>query len=91
MYRQHFGLRHAPLGKETAELWDDGSLGLLRERFQWLLHSPGVGLLVGEPGVGKTAALRHLVQRRTRIATRSSTCPRPTSGVWTCIAVSPWP
>jgi MSHA biogenesis protein MshM len=62
MYRQHFGLRHAPLGKDTAELWDDGALGLLRERFQWLLHSPGVGLLVGEPGVGKTAALRHLVQ-----------------------------
>src|ERR1700731_136670 len=23
MYRQHFGLRHAPLGKDTAELWDD--------------------------------------------------------------------
>ncbi len=50
------------MGKDTAELWDDGALGLLRERFQWLLHSPGVGLLVGEPGVGKTAALRHLVQ-----------------------------
>jgi hypothetical protein len=25
------------------------------------LHSPGVGLLTGEAGVGKTAALRHLV------------------------------
>lgn len=32
----------------------------LSERFQWLLRSPGVGLLTGEPGVGKTAALRHL-------------------------------
>ncbi len=61
MYREHFGLRHAPLGKDTSELWDDGALGLLRERFQWLLHSPGLGLLTGEAGVGKTAALRHLV------------------------------
>jgi MSHA biogenesis protein MshM len=61
MYREHFGLRHAPLGKDTPQLWDDGALGQLRERFQWLLHSPGVGVLTGEPGVGKTAALRHLV------------------------------
>jgi MSHA biogenesis protein MshM len=61
MYREHFGLRHAPLGKDTAQLWDDGALERLRERFQWLLHSPGVGLLTGEAGVGKTAALRHLV------------------------------
>ena len=60
MYRHHFGLKHLPLGKETAELWDDGALGLLRERFQWLLDSPGIGLLTGEAGVGKTAALRSL-------------------------------
>lgn len=60
MYRQHFGLRHAPLSKEHAPLWDDGALGILNERFQGLLASPGIGLLTGEPGVGKTAALRHL-------------------------------
>lgn len=62
MYLAHFGLRHAPLGKDTSELWDDGALAQLRERFQWLLHSPGVGVLTGDPGVGKTAALRHLLQ-----------------------------
>jgi type II secretory pathway predicted ATPase ExeA len=59
MYRQHFGLRCAPLSKEHTELWDDGALAQFNERFQWLLHSPGIGLLTGEPGVGKTAALRH--------------------------------
>jgi hypothetical protein len=58
MELQHFGLRHSPLGKETRELWDDGMLTRLRERFQWLLQSPGIGLLTGEAGVGKTAALR---------------------------------
>jgi MSHA biogenesis protein MshM len=60
MFRHHFGLKNEPLGKGTTELWDDGHLTLLKERFQWLLDSPGLGLLTGEPGVGKTAALRHV-------------------------------
>lgn len=62
MYLQHFGLRHPPLGKEFTDLWDDGALGLLAERFAWLLQSPGLGLITGEPGVGKTAALRHITR-----------------------------
>jgi len=62
MYQQHFGLKHAPLGKQTPELWDDGTLSTLQDRFQWLLESPGVGLLTGTAGVGKTAALRQLTQ-----------------------------
>jgi type II secretory pathway predicted ATPase ExeA len=62
MYLQHFGLRHAPLGKEITEPWDDGALAQLAERFNWLLQSPGIGLITGEPGVGKTAALRNLTR-----------------------------
>lgn len=62
MYLQHFGLTHAPLGKRVKELWDDGDISHLRERFQWLLDSPGIGLITGEPGVGKTTALRRLVE-----------------------------
>ena len=53
MYLQHFGLTHAPLGKAIPELWDDGALAPLTERFCWLLEAPGVGLLIGESGVGK--------------------------------------
>ena len=60
MYLQHFGLHQPPLGKDLTELWDDGALAQLGERFSWLLQSPGVGLLTGEAGVGKTAALRSL-------------------------------
>ena len=60
MYLQHFGLRHPPLSKQLTELWDDGVLAQLSQRFNWLLQSPGIGLLTGEPGVGKTAALRSL-------------------------------
>ena len=62
MYQQHFGLKHAPLGNQTSELWDDGILVTLQTRFQWLLDSPGVGLLTGAAGVGKTAALRQLTR-----------------------------
>jgi len=62
MYLQHFGLTHPPLGKELKQPWDDGNLAQLSQRFAWLLATPGVGLLTGEPGVGKTAALRHLTQ-----------------------------
>lgn len=62
MVLQHFGLRHFPLGKESTELWDDGAMALLSERFAWLLQAPGVGLITGEPGVGKTAALRQLTR-----------------------------
>src|ERR1019366_4034862 len=51
MYRQHFGLRHPPLGKELTDLWDDVALAQLAERFNWLLQSPGIGLITGEPGV----------------------------------------
>ncbi|NJD06680.1 MAG: ATP-binding protein [Methylococcaceae bacterium] len=60
MYRQHFGPKTTRLDKASCELWDDGALAHLQERFQWLLQSPGIGLLTGEPGVGKTAALRRL-------------------------------
>src|SRR5689334_5467337 len=60
MYREHFGLRQALLGKDISELWDDGALAQVRERFTWLLHSPGLGLITGEQCVAKTTVLRHL-------------------------------
>ena len=63
MYRQHFGLTHCPLSKQTQQLWDDGALAALNQRFEWLLTSPGIGLLTGEPGVGKTAWVRQLKQQ----------------------------
>ncbi len=62
MYKQHFGLKHAPLGKECSVLWDEGQIAGLATQFKWLLQSPGIGLLTAEPGVGKTAALRQITQ-----------------------------
>ena len=60
MYLQHFGLTHAPLGKKSKTLWDNGQIEKLKTRFQWLLDSPGIGVLTAAPGVGKTVALRHI-------------------------------
>jgi type II secretory pathway predicted ATPase ExeA len=62
MYRQLFGLTQVPFGKDCKELWKNAQLADLDRQFQWLLKSPGLGLLTAEPGLGKTAALRHLTQ-----------------------------
>lgn len=60
MVQHHFGLKYIPLGKDCPSLWMNDSLSSLKQSVINLSHSPGVGLLTGEPGVGKTAALRHL-------------------------------
>jgi len=62
MYQQHFGLKHAPLGKNSSELWNHPALTQLKDSFNRLLSAPGIGMLTGEPGVGKTAALRSITQ-----------------------------
>lgn len=62
---EHFGLTHLPLltTRESVPLWQNPQIPLFEERFNWLLEQRGVGLLTGESGVGKTALLRHCVQR----------------------------
>lgn len=62
MYQSFFGLTQAPLGKDSAQLWDNGQLTGLIQQFNWLLQSPGIGLLTAEPGLGKTAALRQITR-----------------------------
>jgi MSHA biogenesis protein MshM len=62
MYQSFFGLTHAPLGKDSKQLWDNGQLVGLTQQFNWLLQSPGIGLLTAEPGLGKTAALRQITR-----------------------------
>jgi type II secretory pathway predicted ATPase ExeA len=62
MYQSFFGLTQAPLGKECLALWENEQFSALTQQFNWLLQSPGVGLLTAEPGLGKTAALRQVTR-----------------------------
>lgn len=62
MYQSFFGLTHAPLEKDSPQLWDNGQVAGLSQQFNWLLQSPGIGLLTAEPGLGKTAALRQITR-----------------------------
>ena len=81
MYRQHFGITGCPLDKGTKTLFESAQLSVLGERFQWLLDAPGLGVLTGVAGVGKTAALRQITtalnpHRYQTIYTQDTDCSR---------------
>jgi len=60
---QRFGLTGWPLPKNAygRTYWDKSAEYLtLKRQFQTLLDDPGLGVLLAEPGVGKTAAIRSL-------------------------------
>jgi MSHA biogenesis protein MshM len=63
MYRKRFGFTGHPLpkdaqGKTFCEIGSGHDK--LRRAFERLVEEPGLGILTGEAGVGKTAALRNL-------------------------------
>jgi MSHA biogenesis protein MshM len=65
MYKQRFGLKHTPFpknaqGKSFFEAFE--GYRRLERSFQMLCEEPGIGLLTGEPAVGKTTAIRNLAR-----------------------------
>jgi len=69
MYRQRFGLMHHPLPKNAqGKSFFDKSPGhaRLERAFGRLCKDPGLGVLLADAGVGKTAALRNLCARLPR-------------------------
>lgn len=62
-WRERFGMRGVPLPRGAAGstfFADDPNFQRLARTFAWLAAEPGIGVLVGEPGVGKSAAMRQL-------------------------------
>ena len=62
-YLQHFGLKMPPFDKGTTELWKTENLKGLDLKFSRLLQTPGIGILTGEYGWGKTSALRTIMAK----------------------------
>lgn len=60
MFKQHFGMKTNPFDKdiEISDMYESGDIRELDSRLKYMLECRGIFLLVGEPGSGKTAALR---------------------------------
>lgn len=63
MFTQFFGLKFNPFSKEipVEDLFLGRDLVELDSRLKYLQNTRGIGLLVGEPGTGKSTALRRYV------------------------------
>jgi MSHA biogenesis protein MshM len=63
MYRKRFGLTGHPMPKNAqgkTYFEKTANYDRLRRAFVRLIDEPGLGMLTGDPGVGKTAAIRNL-------------------------------
>jgi len=60
MFRQHFGMKRNPFDKDVdiGDMYEGEDARELCSRLKYMTERRGVFLLVGEPGSGKTAALR---------------------------------
>ncbi|HHW47739.1 MAG TPA: AAA family ATPase [Clostridiaceae bacterium] len=60
MFRQFFGLKYNPFGKEIdiSDVYESEDMKELNSRFRYIQNIRGIFLLVGEPGMGKSTALR---------------------------------
>ncbi len=62
IYNAYFGFAHPPFRRDlpSQELFGAPRLDELHSRLQYLVQTRAVGLLTGEPGCGKSTALRRL-------------------------------
>jgi len=64
MFKQFFGLTFNPFDKEieASNLYKSEDLKELDQRLKYMLENRGMGLIVGEPGMGKSTCLRKFAE-----------------------------
>jgi type II secretory pathway predicted ATPase ExeA len=64
MFKQHFGMRLNPFDKDTEvdKLYPSKDIQELESRLKYMMENRGIFLLVGEPGSGKSTALRKFAE-----------------------------
>jgi type II secretory pathway predicted ATPase ExeA len=64
MFKQYFGMKCNPFNKEldTKDFYESRDLKELDSRLKYMLGNRGICLVVGEPGSGKSAALRRFCE-----------------------------
>lgn len=81
-YLERFGLSHRPLPRDASgkTFYDQGEdFARIARIFHWLSDEPGLGVLVGDPGTGKTTCIRHLCAHPPRPRYRVTAASRPSS------------
>ena len=70
-FLQFFGLKFNPFRKEVPieHLFASSAGTELRSRLEYLEATRGIGLVIGEPGVGKTTALRAYLKVSVKVTT----------------------
>ncbi len=64
MFKQFYGLTFNPFDKEidADKLYQSEDLTELDQRLKYMLENRGIGLIVGEPGMGKSTCLRKFAE-----------------------------
>ncbi len=64
MFKQVYGLTFNPFDKEieTDKLYKSSDYNELEQRLKYMLDNRGIGIIVGELGIGKSTCLRRFAE-----------------------------
>jgi MSHA biogenesis protein MshM len=62
-YLKYFGFTSIPFHKSNDYVWINRQVKEFEDKFRRLIEVPGIGLLVGDAGVGKTTLIKHVMNR----------------------------